>query len=118
MAAFRGVLSFRPTRNSTEPSFNAGSTTVFDSTTNAFESSGVREWKSPNRQVRFAEDLGADYYLKFGSSDVVASSTDSMLMLGGTVETFSIEGGNTHFAINSVSTSTGAKVNVTLGHGG
>ncbi len=118
MAAFRNSLAFRPSRNSTAPSFNVGSTTVFASTTNTFESTGVREWLSPNRAARFSEAAGIDYYLRLGGSGVTVSSTNGMLMLGGTVEVFSIEGGNTHFATLSVSTSTGAVINVTLGHGG
>lgn len=115
--AFRQTYPFRPIR-STAASFNVGSTTVFGSTTSAFQSSGVRVWSGPQRDIRLSESVGIDYYVNFGSSDIVASSSDSMLLLGGTVETFHIEPSLTHIAINSISTSTGAKVNVTLGHGG
>lgn len=115
--AFRQTYPFRPIR-STAASFNIGSTLVFGSTTSAFQSTGTREWSGPQRDIRLSEDLGVDYYVNFGSSDITASSSGSMLLLGGTVETFHIEPALTHIAISSISTSTGAKVNVTLGHGG
>jgi len=117
--AFRQSYPFRMIRGTTAPSFSAGSTTVFDSTASAFESTALsRVWSGPNRSVRLAEDLGVDSYVNFGSSLITANSSDSMLLLGGTVEVFHIEPAHTHIAINSVSSSTGARINVTLGYGG
>lgn len=115
---FRQSYAFRPIRGTTAPSFEIGATNVFASTASAFQSTGVsRIWAGPIRTIRVAEDKGIDYHLNWGSSDVVASSSDSLLILGGTVETFHIEPNLTHVAIKSLSTSTGAKVNVTLGYG-
>lgn len=117
--AFRQTFPFRPIRGTTAPSFEAGSTTVFNSTTSVFQSTATnRVWSGPNRSIRLAEGLGADAYVNWGSSDITASSSDSILYLGGTVETFHIEPAHTHIAVNSISTSTGTKINITLGYGG
>lgn len=107
---------FQPIRNSTAPSFNStGGDNA--STLNAFESSGLREWdKGPDgRAVRFAESSGVDYFVNFGTSDIVAASSDSMFVLGGTVELFRIQPGQTHMAL--ISFSTVAEVNITIGYG-
>ena len=116
---FRQTYPFRVIRGTTAPAFEVGATNVFVSTASAFESTALnRVWAGPNRSIRLAEKDGIDYHYQTGSSSVEANSSDSTLVLGGTVETFHIEPAHTHIAINSVSTSTGARVNVTLGYGG
>lgn len=115
----RQLYPFRPIRGTTAPSFEVGSTVVFASTASALESTALnRVWAGTQRSVRLAEDKGIDAHINFGSSAIVANSSDSILYLGGTVEVFHVEPGLTHMAIQSVSTSTGARVNVTLGYGG
>lgn len=117
--SFRQSYPFRAIRGTTAPSFEAGSSTVFLSTANAFESTGLgRVWSGPLRSIRLSESSGLDYHVNFGSSTITANSSDSILVLGGTVEVFHIEPAHTYIATNSVSTSTGARVNVTLGYGG
>ena len=99
---------------STEPSFNAGSTAVLGSTANALESTGVREWGvRATRTIRVASGDSADYYIALGDSNIVATSSGSIQVLGGTVETFNLKPSNTHIAVLS----TGGAVNVTLGSG-
>ncbi len=104
---------------STAPSFRVGATNVFTSTATAFESTAIgRVWQGPGgRAVRVGEENGRDYYVNFGSSLIAANATDSILILGGTVETFSLRPSDSYIAIKSVSTSTGAVVNVTIGYG-
>lgn len=115
----RGGTAFRIIHKSTAPSFTMGSTSVFDSTSTSFESTDIREWQgASNRTFRVSEKAGIDYYLNYGSSDVTAASSDSLHMLGGTVETFYVEAWRTHVAVKSASTSTGVQVNITLGYGG
>lgn len=104
--------------DSTAPSFQSAGSVA--SSANALESTAIgRTWDGPaSRAVRVAESSGIDYYLAFGSSTLVAVSSESMLVLGGTVEIFHpIVPSITHIAILSVSTSTAAEVNVTLGYG-
>lgn len=115
----RGGTAFRIIHQSTAPSFMMGATDVFASTAASFESTGIREWQgASSRTFRVSESAGGDYYMNFGTSDVVAASSDSILMLGGTVEIFYVEPSRTHVAIKSASTSTGVQVNITLGYGG
>jgi len=103
---------FRPI-NSTAPSFRVSVTNA--STLNALESTSLREWPNPaNRTVRVSSIEAGDYSLKFGTSDAVAASTDSMMVLGGTVEVFEVLPSHTHIAMHS---STDVTVNVTLGKG-
>lgn len=117
--SFRQTYPFRPIRGTTAPSFEIGATNVFLSTASAFESTGLnRVWSGAQRSIRIAENAGIDAHVNWGSSTITANSSDSILFLGGTVETFHIEPGHTYIATNSVSTSTGAKLNVTLGYGG
>jgi hypothetical protein len=98
----------------TAPSFNVVATTP--SAVYALESSGIREWSGPGgRSLRFACSTAADYHIQYGSTLAVAS-TDTPLMLGGTVEIPApIRPGHTHIAFWS---STDVTVNVTLGYGG
>jgi len=88
------------------------------STYNALSSTALnRYWKSGpgSRAVRLGCKETGDYYVSFGTSDAVAASTDSFVMLGGTVEIFTpIHPGITHIALFS---STSVTVNVTLGYG-
>jgi hypothetical protein len=111
--------SFHPVAGTTAPSFLAGSTAVFASTANVLESTAIgRVWQGPaSRTVRLAEKNNDDYYVNFGTSTVVAASSDSILVLGGTVEDFRVEPSATYIAIAAASTTAGAEVNVTLGYG-
>ena len=112
----RQLYPFRTIRGSSAPSFSAGTTTVFVSTSQLFESTALnRMWAGPMRTVRIAEKDGTDSYIQFGSSLVEANSSDSMLFLGGTVEAFHIEPGQKYIAVNST---VGVVLNVTLGVGG
>ena len=107
------LYPFQPIRNSTAPSFSASASNA--SALFLIESTGLREWQFPtSRALRFAEITGGDYFVKFGTSDAVAASSDTMLVLGGTVEVHRVEAGISHIAIFS---STSVVVNVTLGHG-
>ena len=113
---WRYTWPFQPI-SSTAPSFTAGSTTVFDSTTNALESTG-REWGlKVTRSVRLSEKNNNDFYAVFGTSDITAARGTTPLILGGTVETFQLQPRWTHIAIIADSTTAGAEVNVTLGVG-
>ena len=116
--SFRFVYPFHRVFGTTAPSFEAGATDVFASTASVLESTALgRRFQGPNRIVRLSEDKGIDYHINFGSSTVVAASTDSILVLGGTVEAFKLQPSDDYIAVKSVSTSTGAVVNVTLGYG-
>jgi len=102
------------TIESTAPSFEV---TINDtSSAVALESSGLREWGTPaNRVVRFATRTADDYLVKFGDSNAVAVSSDSMLMLGGTVEVHQLTRPSvTHIALVS---STDVTISCTLGYG-
>jgi hypothetical protein len=115
----RHQYSFHRVVGTTAPSFTMGATDVFASTASVLESTALgRQWQGPSgRVVRLAEDKGIDFHVNFGTSTIIAASTDSMLVLGGTVEDFKVEPSDTYIAIKSVSTSTGAVVNITLGYG-
>ncbi len=118
---------------STAPSFEAGASDVFLSTAVSLESSTTgdlsstlpRIWSGPaSRAIRVVglsilpgQAVASDFYMNLGSSLITANSTDSMLILAGTVETFRVKPNETHIAIRSVSTTTGARVNVTIGYG-
>lgn len=107
------LYPFQPLKNSTAPAFE--STADNNAVLLPIESTGIREWQFPtSRAVRLAEKTGADYYVKFGTSDVVAASTNSMLVLGSAVEIFRLEAGQSHMSIMS---STSITVNITLGVG-
>lgn len=80
----------------------------------ALQSTGLREWYGPMRTVRLCETGGIDYNVAFGSSLAQALSTDSMFLLGNTVEIFQVAPSVTHIAFYS---STSTTVNVTLGTG-
>lgn len=101
---------------STSPSFEV-SLTGADSTANALQSTGLREWSGPSsRAVRFATRTADDYLAVFGTSDInVGGSTDGMLILGGTVEVIQPTSPRfTHIALQS---STDVTINITLGYG-
>ncbi len=98
---------------STAPAFEA----VIDDTSSAVAlESTLREWGSPlGRVVRFATRTADDYLVSFGDSGAEANSSDSMLMLGGTVEVINLARPTvTHIALKS---STDVTVSVVLGHG-
>ncbi len=74
------------------------------------------DWTGPaNRAIRFSSmESSADYYVAFGTSNVVAASSNSMLVLGGTVESFYLTPTQTHAMVFS---STTVIVNITGGYG-
>lgn len=74
-----------------------------------------RTWQQPsNRAVRLACSTADDYYVNFGSSTVMCESTNGMLILGGSVETFFLAPAQTYIAFAGA---TGFNVSVTLGYG-
>lgn len=88
-----------------------------NSTANALESTGLgRMWQGPHsRSVRLASQGSDDFYIAFGTSLIAASSTDSLLVLGGTAEVFhQVSPQYTYIAVKS---STDVTVNVTIGVG-
>lgn len=105
---------FQPILNSTAPAFSSS----FDDTALlvVLESTAIpRQWQHVGgRSIRFAESSGVDYYAKLGTSDVVAASSDSAKILGGTVEVWRVQPNQTHISLYS---STLAIVNITLGVG-
>ena len=107
-------LPFQPI-DSTAPSFEV-SLTLGNSTANAMESTSAREWIGPtSRAIRVSSKTADDYYLQFGSTLAVASTSVSMLVLGSKVEIFNpIRPGLTNIALQS---STDVTINVTLGYG-
>lgn len=116
MGILRGLESFRIIRGTTAPSFN--STANLTSSALALESTALaRVWQGANRVVRVTESSGVGAHINFGSSLVEAASSDSILFLGGTVETFHVEPGQTYIAVASISTTTAAELNITLGYG-
>lgn len=108
----RGQYTFYPV-NSTEPSFNS---TLGSSGLYALESSDTgRIWQGPSgRAVRFASKAADDFFVAFGSSDIVATSSGGILVLGGTVETFYSRSKFTHAMVFST---TDVAVNITPGYG-
>lgn len=114
----RHMYPFMPVRGTTAASFNStslGPTSTFV----ALESTALgRVWAGPTgRAIRLCESSGIDYFIALGTSTVEAASSDSMKILGGTVETFHVAPGQTHIAVLSGSSTTAAEVNVTLGYG-
>lgn len=101
--------------SSTEPALSAVLTTA--SVSYPLESTG-REWQGPtSRSLRISESSGVDFRLQLGgSSDVVATSSGSMLILGGAVEVFSVPATFSHLAIYTSSTRTSTP-SFTLGYG-
>ena len=110
-------LAFAPAINSTEPSFTVTLSTL--SSAHAFETgTTLRSWEGPTgRSIRLSETSGVDYKVQFGTSDVVATSSGSMLVLGGAAELFTIQAGQTHVAFIKDSTTDISDVNVTIGYG-
>ena len=114
MTIQRGLQNFNPIV-STAASFEA----IIDNATGAFalESSSLREWTTPSgRAVRIASPQTDDFHMRFGDSNIgVAGSSDSMLLLGGTVETFHpVKPSYTHLSLVSSTTVT---INITIGYG-
>jgi len=105
---------FYPIETSTAPSFNSS---AFGAAVAYKLESTLRVWQGPsNRAVRVI-DTGATvgYFVKFGTSDVVAASTDSFLIPTGLPMTVYVSPSQTHVGLFSTATAT---VNVTLGYGG
>ena len=101
--------------NSTAPAFQVSITSA--STTNALESTGVREWDGGGgRSFRISSLAGSgDFHFVLGTSDVTCSSNTTLQMIGGTVEVWSqVKPSNTHIAMYS---STDVTANITLGYG-
>lgn len=111
----RSRLPFQPV-DSSAPSFEV--TIDATSVVTALESTAInRFWKSGpgSRSIRLATKTADDYYFSIGSSLAVAASSDSVLILGGTVEIFTpIKPGLAYIALQS---STDVTVNCTLGYG-
>ena len=110
----RADRSFIPLPGSTGPGFNSslGSSGVY-----VLESTALnRFWNGPTGRIVRLASLGssASYYVTFGSSLIVPGSTDGTLIMGGSVETFALEAGQSYLGIKS---STDCIVNVTLGYG-
>ena len=104
---------FQPLVHSTAPGF----TSTSDSTALlALESTALnRSWLYPNgRTIRIASIAGDDFHIALGSSTILAGSTNATLVLGGTVELFRVQPGQSYIAIKS---STDVAVNITLGTG-
>lgn len=112
MTQSRGQFTFYPVA-STAPSFEstAGSSGLY-----AFASTAIgRVWSGASgRAIRLASKAADDYYVNYGSSDIVAASSNSILILGGTVESHRIDPRHTHLMVFSSTTVT---VNITLGYG-
>jgi hypothetical protein len=115
-AISRGLQGFFHIKSS-EPGFSATATTAAG--LYAIEASAVtRQWLPPGasgKAVRLASQSAADYYVVFGTSDVVAASTAAMLVLGGTVETFMAPAHVSHLSI--LGATTDITVNVSVGYG-
>jgi len=110
----RGQYSFYPVVSSTEPAFNS---TLGSSGLYALESTTApeRDYDGPSgRAVRLASKAADDFSVIFGTSDIVATSSGAMLILGGTVETFRVRPEATHVMVFS---STDVEVNVMIGYG-
>lgn len=112
----RSEKPFTPV-DSTAPSFEVESSAT--SVATALESTAVnRYWRHGpgSRAIRLATGSSNDYYYSLGSSLAVAASSDSVLMLGGTVEIFTpVKASVTHIAL--ITTGSTATVNITLGYG-
>ena len=105
--------AFQAITNTTAPAFMATASDV--AVLYSIESTGLREWQFPtSRVVRLAEAAGVEFWVKFGTSDSVAASSNSLMFLGGAAELHRITAGQSHFSIVSTATVT---VNVTLGYG-
>ena len=107
-----GQFDFFPVIGSTEPGFNSSANDT--AALSAFEST-IRKWDAPSgRAARFASKGAADFSITMGTSDIAATSSGGMLILGGTVETFWVSPSYTHLSVVS---STDVVVNVTIGYG-
>lgn len=110
----RHFYPFRTIRGTSDISFNSSENSSAQLL--ALQSSALgRVFPGPSsRTVRLSNASSLDYHVKFGSTLVVAESTNSMFLLGGTVETFHVEPGQSHISIVATAD---AIVNITLGHG-
>lgn len=109
---------FYPIDTSDAPSFN--STALSTASAYVLETT-ARLWQGPsNRAVRIA-NVGSEisstfsYYVKFGSSTVVAASSNSFLCVPNLPHEFYVTPSQTYVSLMSTATVT---VNVTLGYGG
>src|SRR3990167_8899005 len=85
--------------NSSAPAFNS---TLGSSGLYALESTTAREWQFPtSRAVQIASIAADDFFVKFGTSDTTVSSTNGVLVLGGTVVLFRSDPTISHIAIKS-----------------
>ena len=109
---------FTPLTNTTAPAFMS-SAIEGTAATYALEATTTgRIWQGPSgRSVRLTEINGVDYFVNFGTASTLtlASTVDSMLVLGGVSEVFQVHPNYTH--ISMVSAGTTLTVNVTLGYG-
>lgn len=112
MSLSRGQYAFYPVTSTAGPSFES---TLGSSGLYALESTTVRQWQGASgRAVRIASKAADDFYVNVGSSDIVAASTNSVLILGGTVETFFLRPVQSHIMVFS---STDVTANITIGYG-
>ena len=114
MSATRYGRPFTPI-DSSSPSFLAAASAT--SILYALQSTSInRFWDGPaNRAIRIACSTADDYYLAMGSSLIKAESSNSVLMLGGSVETFYVQPSVQYVALGG-STSVDF-VNISLGWG-
>lgn len=111
--ANRFFYPFQPV-NSSEIAFNTSVAGGTSSVAYALESS-ARFWQYPtSRSIQIMESSGVEFYIKFGSSTVVANSSDSMKCLGGAERVYGVD---TSFSYMAVASSTDVVLNVTLGTG-
>ncbi len=110
----RAHYPFFPLETSTAPGFSISA--VSTAIAFALQATG-REWQGPsNRTVRVSSINSTEpFFVKFGPSTVVASSTDSLLVPGAWPCVFHVTPSQTHISICSAVT---ISANVTLGYGG
>lgn len=115
----RHMYPFKVVVGTTAPSFN--STANLTPQLLELQSSDLgRIWAGPTgRSVRLAEPTGGDYRVSFGSSltAVAAGSSDSVVVLGGTIEVFHVQPTQTFISVHAIDASTASEVNITLGYG-
>ena len=105
---------FFPIHGSTSASFNSTALTTAEA---YMLESTDRIWQGPsNRAIRTANfNSSAAYYIKLGTSTVVANEADSILAIGAWPVEIYVNPSQTYISIVSSTTVT---VNVSLGYGG
>jgi len=100
--------------NSTDPGFN---TALASSGLVVLESTSInRRWQGPsNRAIRVAAIASDDFYINVGTSLITCGTTNGVLILGGTVESFYLQPKDAYVCWKS---STDVSFNITIGYGG